>query len=141
MMMIGGIRRCSSCRSHPLRTAPDNSAPTQNHQRNQSPPNPPPQTPPELAQQVQRVLRALIAAGLRFRCSIMTGGQEEEGRRSKALRTQEEALERGVDVVVATPGRVVGLLEKGVMRLEATRAVVLDEVDVLCGEWAFEGVG
>lgn len=49
----------------------------------------------ELGQQVQRVVKALIAAGLPLRCSLMTGGQAEEGRRFKALKTQEAALKVG----------------------------------------------
>lgn len=39
----------------------------------------------------------------------------------------------GVDVVVASPGRAVALLAKGALELGATRAIVLDEVDVLAG--------
>ncbi|KIZ01662.1 DEAD-box ATP-dependent RNA helicase 50 [Monoraphidium neglectum] len=87
----------------------------------------------ELAQQVQRVLKALVAAGLKLRSSIMTGGQEDEARRFKALKTQEDALKAGVDVMVSTPGRAVALLSKGALNLGRTNAIVLDEVDVLCG--------
>ncbi|GBF95962.1 DEAD-box ATP-dependent RNA helicase [Raphidocelis subcapitata] len=87
----------------------------------------------ELAQQVQRVLRALVAGGLRFRTALMTGGQAEDDRRSKALRTQEAALKAGVDVAIATPGRAVALLQRGTLTLAATKAVVLDEIDVLAG--------
>jgi hypothetical protein len=45
----------------------------------------------------------------------------------------------GVDVVIATPGRAVALLDKGALSLTATRAVVLDEVDVLCGAARYRG--
>ncbi|GAB2682347.1 DEAD/DEAH box helicase [Thalassiella azotivora] len=38
-------------------------------------------------------------------------------------------LERGVDVVVATPGRAIDLIDRGALRLDAVRAVVLDEAD------------
>ncbi|KAI8469617.1 MAG: P-loop containing nucleoside triphosphate hydrolase protein [Monoraphidium minutum] len=87
----------------------------------------------ELAQQVHRVVKALVASGLKLRCALMTGGQEDEARRFKALRTQADTLKGGVDVVVATPGRAVALLKRGDLILDHTRAVVLDEVDVLCG--------
>ncbi len=39
------------------------------------------------------------------------------------------ALRRGVDVLVATPGRLIDHLEAGVARLDATGIVVLDEAD------------
>lgn len=44
-------------------------------------------------------------------------------------------LQAGVDVVVTTPGRAAELIRRGALSLAATRAVVLDEVDVLCGGW------
>jgi superfamily II DNA/RNA helicase len=45
----------------------------------------------ELAQQVQRVVRALSNAGLRVRSAVMTGGQQDDERRSKTYRTQVSA--------------------------------------------------
>ena len=42
---------------------------------------------------------------------------------------QLRALERGVDVVVATPGRAVDHIERGTLRLDDVRTVVLDEAD------------
>jgi ATP-dependent RNA helicase DeaD len=42
---------------------------------------------------------------------------------------QLRALERGVDVVVATPGRAVDHLQRGTLRLDDVRTVVLDEAD------------
>ncbi|MCC5824282.1 MAG: DEAD/DEAH box helicase [Phycisphaerales bacterium] len=42
---------------------------------------------------------------------------------------QEKALERGVDVIVATPGRLMDLMEQGVVDLSAVRTLVLDEAD------------
>ena len=38
-------------------------------------------------------------------------------------------LKKGVDVVVATPGRLLDLLERGVLDLSGVRTVVLDEAD------------
>jgi ATP-dependent RNA helicase DeaD len=42
---------------------------------------------------------------------------------------QLQVLERGVDVVVATPGRAIDHLKRGSLPLEALRIVVLDEAD------------
>lgn len=42
---------------------------------------------------------------------------------------QEKSLERGVDVVVGTPGRVIDHLERGNLRLDDVKFVVLDEAD------------
>ena len=45
------------------------------------------------------------------------------------IRTQLRALERGVDIVVATPGRAADHLSRGTLRLGGVQAVVLDEAD------------
>jgi ATP-dependent RNA helicase DeaD len=42
---------------------------------------------------------------------------------------QLQALQRGVDVVVGTPGRVLDHIGRGTLRLAAVRTVVLDEAD------------
>lgn len=42
---------------------------------------------------------------------------------------QIKALDRGVHVVVATPGRAIDLIERGSLNLEAIETVVLDEAD------------
>src|SRR5688500_8483499 len=42
---------------------------------------------------------------------------------------QLQALHRGVDVVVATPGRAVDHLARGTLRLDGLQMVVLDEAD------------
>ncbi len=44
-------------------------------------------------------------------------------------RHQIDALRRGVDVVVATPGRALDLIGRGALRLDGVRTVVLDEAD------------
>ncbi len=44
---------------------------------------------------------------------------------------QLSALERGVDVVVATPGRLVDLIERGSCRLDQVEVTVLDEADYM----------
>ena len=43
--------------------------------------------------------------------------------------TQTESLRRGVDIVVATPGRLLDHLERGTLRLDQIDYLVLDEVD------------
>ena len=43
--------------------------------------------------------------------------------------TQMNDLRRGVDIVIGTPGRVMDLLEKGVLNFQQIRNVVLDEAD------------
>lgn len=42
---------------------------------------------------------------------------------------QVKALSRGVDILVATPGRLIDLIEQGYIRLDDVRVFVLDEVD------------
>ncbi|MEC7948595.1 MAG: DEAD/DEAH box helicase [Myxococcota bacterium] len=46
-----------------------------------------------------------------------------------AYRPQLQGLTRGVDVVVATPGRAIDHLNRGSLRLDEVRCVVLDEAD------------
>lgn len=91
--------------------------------RTSHPPHPAP-GPTELCAQVLRVCRAL-SRGLPFRSLAATGGHK--------LRTQRESLAEGVDVLVATPGRLQELTADGALRLDQCQAVVLDEVDVLLG--------
>jgi ATP-dependent RNA helicase DeaD len=45
------------------------------------------------------------------------------------IQKQIRALERGVHIVVGTPGRVIDLLERGILNLATVRTVVLDEAD------------
>ena len=47
----------------------------------------------------------------------------------QAIGMQLKALRAGVDVIVATPGRIVDHLRRGSIRLDAVRFVVLDEAD------------
>ena len=42
---------------------------------------------------------------------------------------QEDALKRGVDVVIATPGRLLDLMNQGVISLSDVKYLVLDEAD------------
>jgi len=74
----------------------------------------------ELATQVADALRPFgEALGLKLACVF---GGAPYGR-------QIEALERGVDLVVATPGRLIDLIERRTCVLSAVEIAVLDEAD------------
>src|SRR5689334_16225897 len=47
---------------------------------------------------------------------------------------QMELLNGGIDVLIATPGRLLNHHERGSLNLSNTAALVMDEVDVLAGE-------
>jgi ATP-dependent RNA helicase DeaD len=74
----------------------------------------------ELAMQVSE---AMYKYGRHMQASVVPvyGGQP--------IFRQIKALERGVHIVVATPGRAVDLIKRGSLRLESVRTVVLDEAD------------
>jgi superfamily II DNA/RNA helicase len=74
----------------------------------------------ELAIQVHDVLAPLgEATGARL--AIVYGGAP--------LEKQSRALERGAEIVVATPGRMIDLLDRKAVQLDAIQHVVLDEAD------------
>ncbi|PJE98317.1 DEAD/DEAH box helicase [Streptomyces carminius] len=74
----------------------------------------------ELAQQVTDALTP-YARSLSLRMATVVGGMSI-GRQASALRA-------GAEVVVATPGRLKDLIERGDCRLDQVGAVVLDEAD------------
>ncbi|WP_172120236.1 DEAD/DEAH box helicase [Actinomyces faecalis] len=74
----------------------------------------------ELAKQVATEL-AQAAARRTVRIVQVYGG--------RAYEPQIEALEKGAEVVVGTPGRLIDLMERGVLSLEHVTTVVLDEAD------------
>jgi superfamily II DNA/RNA helicase/cold shock CspA family protein len=74
----------------------------------------------ELAAQVQRELASLSAGGSR-RVIAIYGGTGYTATR--------QALSRGVDTVVACPGRLEDLLEQRTLDLSAVEIVVVDEAD------------
>ncbi len=45
------------------------------------------------------------------------------------VENQQRDLEQGADILVATPGRLVDLIERGRVRLDIVRFLVLDEAD------------
>ena len=75
----------------------------------------------ELADQVANEIRALARSIPNIKVISLCGGSP--------LRTQVSSLEHGVHVVVGTPGRIEDHLQRGSLRLEAMRILVLDEAD------------
>jgi superfamily II DNA/RNA helicase len=76
----------------------------------------------ELGMQVREVARRLLEGTERRVVAVIGGANPAR---------QIEALRRGADVLVGTPGRVVDMLGRGALALTACRALVLDEVDRL----------
>jgi len=74
----------------------------------------------ELAAQIEQAIRA-YGRHVRFSVALVVGG-------SKPF-PQIRALSRGVDIVVATPGRLVDHMESGAIKLNRTTTLVLDEAD------------
>ncbi|QFG20594.1 DEAD/DEAH box helicase [Actinomadura sp. WMMB 499] len=74
----------------------------------------------ELAQQVTDALEP-YAAAVDLRLATVVGGL--------SITRQATALARGADVLVATPGRLADLIERGDCRLGRVRVTVLDEAD------------
>ncbi|GAA4877225.1 DEAD/DEAH box helicase [Pseudonocardia benzenivorans] len=74
----------------------------------------------ELAMQVTEAI-ARYGKGLRARVLAVYGGAP--------IGPQLGALKRGVDVVVATPGRAIDLINRGALSLDELEVVVLDEAD------------
>ncbi|WP_239130024.1 DEAD/DEAH box helicase, partial [Planobispora takensis] len=77
----------------------------------------------ELAMQVTDALEPL-GRGLSLRMKTVVGGM--------SMGRQIEALRRGVEIVVATPGRLTDLIQQGECSLEEVQVTVLDEADHMC---------
>ncbi|MEV0825437.1 DEAD/DEAH box helicase [Nonomuraea rubra] len=77
----------------------------------------------ELALQVHDALEPL-GRGLGLRMKVVVGGM--------SMGKQIEALRRGVDVVIATPGRLGDLIRQGECSLGDVEVSVLDEADHMC---------
>ncbi|WP_205014926.1 DEAD/DEAH box helicase [Rhodoligotrophos appendicifer] len=74
----------------------------------------------ELAQQIADSFK-VYGESLRVKVAVVVGGA--------SFRQQATLLQRGVDVLVATPGRLLDHAEQGTLRLDACRFFVLDEAD------------
>ncbi len=77
----------------------------------------------ELAEQVAGALRQLSKRLSNTRITVLSGGRR--------LQNQQQALARGAQVVVGTPGRVVDHLRRGTFDPSALKVLVLDEADRL----------
>ncbi len=76
----------------------------------------------ELAMQLDTVFSSL-AKGTRVNVFALTGGVEQD--------PQIKQLQDGVDILIATPGRMFDLLNQQVLRLERVNILVLDEADLM----------
>ncbi len=74
----------------------------------------------ELAQQVAGELQA-FGQFTPIKVSAVFGGE--------SVRNQARDLEAGAEIIVATPGRLIDMLERGIIHLRNCKFVVLDEVD------------
>ena len=74
----------------------------------------------ELAQQIEDVATT-IAETTHHRCVTVVGGV--------SYGPQKTGLSRGCDILVATPGRLVDLIEQGVCHLGSVEVLVFDEAD------------
>ena len=74
----------------------------------------------ELAMQVHQALMQ-YGAPVGLRCAVILGGA--------AMRPQQDALRRGVDIVVATPGRLMDHMEQRTVDLSRVEMLTLDEAD------------
>ena len=74
----------------------------------------------ELAVQVHEVLQPL-ARSRKLRMTAVYGGASLDG--------QVKSLRRGTDIVIATPGRLIDLCERGEVSVADVRVLVLDEAD------------
>ncbi|MFF6868629.1 DEAD/DEAH box helicase [Streptomyces sp. NPDC007910] len=74
----------------------------------------------ELAQQVTDALTP-YAGALRLRITTVVGGM--------SISRQSSALRRGAEVLIATPGRLHDLIDRGDCRLDQVAVTVLDEAD------------
>ena len=73
----------------------------------------------ELATQIEAECRKFAPKGIT--CAAIIGGS--------GYAKQEQALERGVDILIATPGRLLDFLEQGKADLSRLTTLVLDEAD------------
>ncbi len=74
----------------------------------------------ELANQIRENISDLVGKS-HIRVAVVVGGQ--------SINAQIKRLERGVDLLIATPGRLIDLLDRRALRLDKARFLVLDEAD------------
>lgn len=77
----------------------------------------------ELAQQIDRTVQPIARSVGLFTVTIVGGVPQYK---------QVAGLQRGVDIVIATPGRVEDLIDQGKLDLSEVMVTVLDEADHMC---------
>ena len=85
----------------------------------------------ELADQIDRTVNG-IARAVGFYTTCIYGGVPQ--------RKQENAMSRGVDIVVATPGRLEDLMAQRIIDLSEVETLIVDEADHMCDLGFIEGV-
>jgi len=74
----------------------------------------------ELAKQIATSLSA-FTKGSHLKIAVVVGGV--------SINRQIETLRRGADILIATPGRLIDLVDRKAVQLGATKYLVLDEAD------------
>jgi ATP-dependent RNA helicase RhlE len=74
----------------------------------------------ELARQISDTLRDFVD-GTPMKVTLVVGGA--------SINSQSKRLERGTDLLVATPGRLIDLMDRKALRLDQAKFLVLDEAD------------
>ncbi|QEE60473.1 DEAD/DEAH box helicase [Salinibacterium sp. dk2585] len=77
----------------------------------------------ELAMQIDRTVQPIARSVGLFTTTIVGGVPQHK---------QVMSLQRGVDIVIATPGRVEDLVDQGRLDLSEVKVTVLDEADHMC---------
>ena len=98
----------------------------------------------------QKFPQALVLAPTRELALQVAGAMTDYGKHLNArvlavyggqsYSIQINALRRGVDIIVGTPGRIIDLMERKVLDLSAVRTVVLDEADEMLNMGFIEAV-
>jgi len=86
----------------------------------------------ELAEQVTLEVRRLARAEDHVKVLTLCGGT--------VVRNQLASLEHGAHIVVGTPGRIMDLLERGNLKLDALNTLVLDEADRMLDMGFFDDI-
>lgn len=73
----------------------------------------------ELANQTEAVCKTFLPKG--FTCKAIIGGS--------GYKHQMEALRKGVNIIIATPGRLIDYMDQGILDLSQVNTLVLDEAD------------
>ena len=74
----------------------------------------------ELAEQIKDSFRG-YSKNMGLKTEVIYGGVSQK--------SQETALRKGVDILVATPGRLLDLINQGLVKLDFVKYLVLDEAD------------